>query len=497
MSLDSDSQKSGQKDLLSIPRYDKITDVLIIGYGGSGAVAAITAHDLGADVLILEKTAEGGGNTRVSGGGILCPKDMVGAQQYLRSLLGREVDDGMIKIYVKYSSENADWLTNLGGIVEPHPVGPDFPAKPHSASMIRCRVKGQGTSSQNLWKVLTDAVRQRGIEVYSNTLAKQLLANERGVVGALAEQDGKEVRIFTRKGVILACGGFEYDEGLKQCFLPAEPIFALGNPSNTGDGIRMAQSIGSSLWHMDSAAAPIGYKVPEFPWAIASALVISPFIDPPPSYGFIYVDKHGRRFINESDVEYHMVWKSLTTFDAVNLDYHRIPSYIVFDDVTRRSGPIARSSIGFNQGSYRWSNDNEAEIQKGWIQVAESVEQLASKTKMQVNTLQDTIRRFNESANGEKDDEMGRRRETIIPLMTPPFYSIKIWPCLVSTHGGPKRDSEGRVLDAYGKPIPRLFSVGELGSLWGSVYQGGGMLAECISFGRIAGERIAELPSLM
>lgn len=136
------------------------------------------------------------------------------------------------------------------------------------------------------------------------------------------------------------------------------------------------------------------------------------------------------------------------------------------------------------------------EIQKGWIQVAESIEQLASRSAMQSNSLQETVRGFNESANGEKEDEMGRRRETLSPLLTPPFYSIKIWPCLVCTHGGPKRDSEARVLNAYGRPIPRLFSTGELGSIWGSIYQGGGMLAECISFGRIAGEKIAKLPSI-
>jgi predicted oxidoreductase len=77
------------------------------------------------------------------------------------------------------------------------------------------------------------------------------------------------------------------------------------------------------------------------------------------------------------------------------------------------------------------------------------------------------------------------------PLETPPYYALELNPCLINTQGGPRRNAAARVLDAFGDPIPRLYSAGELGSLWGIIYQGAGNIAECMVFGRIAGRNAA------
>jgi len=115
---------------------------------------------------------------------------------------------------------------------------------------------------------------------------------------------------------------------------------------------------------------------------------------------------------------------------------------------------------------------------------------------MPPDSLADTITEYNEACAQRQADKFGRSPATLTPIDSPPFYAILIWPCLVSTHGGPRRNSRGQIIDALGVPIPRLYGAGELGSLWGSVYQGGGMLAECLAFGRIAGENAArEEPS--
>ena len=73
------------------------------------------------------------------------------------------------------------------------------------------------------------------------------------------------------------------------------------------------------------------------------------------------------------------------------------------------------------------------------------------------------------------------------PIDTPPFYALPQYPALLNTQGGPRRNTKAQILDAFGRPIPRLYSAGELGSMWGLIYQGAGNIGECVIFGRIAG----------
>ena len=112
-------------------------------------------------------------------------------------------------------------------------------------------------------------------------------------------------------------------------------------------------------------------------------------------------------------------------------------------------------------------------------------------------TLEETIDNWNRYCVEGNDPEHGRDPSTLTPIDTPPFYEIIQWPGSGNTLGGPRRDEHARVLDPDGKPIPRLYSAGELGSIYGFLYQGGGNLAECIAFGRIAGANsAAEAPRL-
>ena len=89
------------------------------------------------------------------------------------------------------------------------------------------------------------------------------------------------------------------------------------------------------------------------------------------------------------------------------------------------------------------------------------------------------------------DPDFGRAKEMMGPIDTPPYYALQHWPVIVSVSGGPRHDKESRVLDQSGKPIPRLYAAGELGSLFAWLYEAGGGLAECIVFGRIAGNNAA------
>ena len=107
------------------------------------------------------------------------------------------------------------------------------------------------------------------------------------------------------------------------------------------------------------------------------------------------------------------------------------------------------------------------------------------------SNLENTITKYNDGCKTGIDAEFGRVKENLKAIKGPPYYAIKLYPALMNTQGGPRRDKEARVLDPYGKPIPRLYEAGELGSIWSFVYQGANSLGECIAFGRIAGKNAA------
>ena len=140
---------------------------------------------------------------------------------------------------------------------------------------------------------------------------------------------------------------------------------------------------------------------------------------------------------------------------------------------------------------YDWSADNSKEIARGWIRQGRTIAELAGQAGIEKSSLEATISRYNEFCRVGKDGDFGRARDTLAPISTPPYYAIEMWPSMLNTLGGPRRNEHAQVLGHGGKPISRLYSAGELGSIWGFLYHGGGNLAECLAFGRIAGRNAA------
>ena len=117
--------------------------------------------------------------------------------------------------------------------------------------------------------------------------------------------------------------------------------------------------------------------------------------------------------------------------------------------------------------------------------------ELAQKLRMSDATqLGATIATYQNSCHHHSDDEFARAPKTFIELQGN-LYGLPLWPCLLNTQGGPKRNSRGQILNVWGKPIKRLYSAGELGSVWGFLYQSGGNLGECLGLGRMAGTNAA------
>ena len=148
---------------------------------------------------------------------------------------------------------------------------------------------------------------------------------------------------------------------------------------------------------------------------------------------------------------------------------------------------------------YIWSEDNQQEIDRGWIMKASTVEELAGKILadpdnsglMSPSVLRETVKQYNGYCRKGEDLDFHKPQEWLQPLEDPPYYAVKLWPGGPNTQGGPKRSARGQVLRVDNTPLPRLYSAGELGSVWGMLYQGGGNIAECIAFGRIAGANAA------
>lgn len=479
--------------------WDYEVDVVVIGYGGAGAAAAITAHDAGAAVLILEKNASGGGNTRISGGSIRTYADHAKAVEYTHTLCEGATDLEIIRAFVEESADNADWITGLGGKIVPSPAAliQGFPrmapgsAFPHvvGADGIGPRLRVTGTTNffgLELWKFLAGNVEQRKIPVLYSTPAQRLIREQSGEIGGVIAPRGlNDLRVKARRGVVLACGGYEYSKSLQLDYLGQE-YCALGDPGCTGDGVRMALDVGADLWHMSGVAACFGYKFPEFQFSIGHKM---------PHAAYIYVDQAGRRFMDEPATDMHTVWFHTSFLDPKTLKQPRVPSYVIFDESTRAKGTVGSTVVGSARDCYEWSRDNMAEIKKGWVIAAQTLEELGSRIGVDPGSLATTVTSYNAMCAEGADKDFGRPPDTLMPVVNGPFYAIAIWPTLLNTQGGPRRNARAQVIDTWGQPIRRLYSAGELGSLWNRIYPGGGNISEALAFGRIAGKNSAmELP---
>jgi hypothetical protein len=316
----------------------------------------------------------------------------------------------------------------------------------------------------------------------------------------------------------LASGGFEFDEWTKLQSLKAYPSHFLGSPANTGDGIRMATALGAQLWHMNCCSARLVIKFPDLPVAFNPVFGGSQWHSPwreavvkpgnqgagdsmgggpdPACAGYMVVDRSGRRYTNEV-FKPHSLYYELTGFDSQRLCYPRIPSFWIFDGRRIDDGPLVRTGSGAAgpAGPYRWSPDNRVELNRGWIAAGETVHDLARRIGADPAALDDSVRHYNRACREGRDADYGRPPATLAPLESPPYYAIPLWPGGPNTQGGPRRNGRSQVLRADGTAVPGLYSAGELGSVYGMLYPaGGGNLAECIAFGRIAGEQASGRP---
>ena len=480
--------------------WDTEAEVVIVGFGGAGAAASITASDLGAKVIILEKAPQGrhGGNTKVAAQGYLNPDSIEGAVAYLTAMCGPyEVPEDMVQVWAEEVCQNNDWITSIGGDPQEHQfqVGIEYPELPGSESTHKFH-HGDILGYSETWKFFDQAVQERPIEILYETPGKELIQNDitKEIIGVKAIRDGKPYYVKATKGVILTCGGFENNQEMIRNYLPGIPYcYTNGSPYNEGDGITMAMTVGAELWHMNNFAGPsFALKVDEYPTSFSMQALH--FSKETPG-GMIVIGSNGERFWDEKYKTHHGkvknngVWAPLTA---------PCPLYMIFDHTLFTSGPLydKTPSHGWNQmvDQYDWSDSNEAELAKGWIKKADTIEALADQINHDPAVLQDTINKWNYSCELGEDIEYGRKL-MLNQLITAPFYAVELSPAMLNTQGGPRRNTKAQIIRPNGSPIPRLYSSGELGSIYSYLYQGTGNIGECFAFGRIAARNaVADSP---
>ena len=209
------------------PEWDKEADVVVIGTGFAGLSAAVTAKDAGAKVLILEKMQQKyeGGNSRVSGNMWWTPTNLPDALEYMEALCAGLTDRESLQALAEEMLELNVWLESLG--VKPQPLGmfqPEHPELPGS-KCVRTWSNG-GAGGGRLWIPIREQVEKRGIEILYETPAEDLvLSPAREVLGVRATAEGKQISIKAARGVVLACGGFEFDFEMQKQFLPGWPTY--------------------------------------------------------------------------------------------------------------------------------------------------------------------------------------------------------------------------------------------------------------------------------
>jgi succinate dehydrogenase/fumarate reductase flavoprotein subunit len=477
--------------------WDVEADVVVVGFGAAGVAAAVTAHDLGAEVAILEKAPEGehGGNTRVAGQGYLNTSSPDEAAAYLTALCGPyAVPEAMVRAWAEEMCRNNDWLESLGGDPQEHqhpPVGIEFPDLP-GAGCVHKFHDGPTYGYSYTWRRFESLVRERPIPVLYETPGRELIQHggTGEILGVRAQRRDEAIRVKARRAVVLTCGGFENNQEMIRNYLPGIPYcYTSGSPWNEGDGIRMAMAVGADLWHMNNYAGPsMALKVPEVRTTFSmQALHFSKTMPG----GMIVVGPDARRFCDEKyktrhgKVPVNGSWLPLAT---------PCPMFMIFDHTLFSAGPLydKHPSHGWTQivERYEWSEDNRAELEKGWIKSAGTLPALAALLGLDPTALADSVGRWNRGCAACRDPDFGRSL-MLAPIAEPPFHAVELSPSMLNTQGGPRRNEKGQILRPDGAPIPRLYSAGELGSIYSYLYQGTGNIGECLAFGRISGRNAA------
>ncbi|MCR6030102.1 FAD-dependent oxidoreductase [Nocardioides sp. zg-579] len=453
-------------------------DVIVVGSGAAGLIAALTAQERGADVLVVEASATVGGASRLSHGHILA------SETHVQKALGLEDDKD--QLYLEYMLANQwqikptiarsiadesgpviDWLATLGLDFVPalHRDGGERVPRTHM-------VDGKGNvGGARLIDVLQRSCRQRGIDIVTGNRVDRLIHRDGAVVGVSA--GGEDL---TAHAVVLATGGFGANKELVVEHLPSvgqhqEWLYYIGPDTSQGDHIALADDVGAHLVGHDVCKPSLAprMKVVDFdPFIPAWSLLLGSdghrIIDETAPYGQIY------GVTRQSGGVVHAV------FDAATLAINDTPELPTFAHGGRPA---------------YWSTDGIKDIlgSGGGVEAA-TLEELAEKLSLSPTAVVGAVARYNSFSETGVDSDFGKEARFLRPVAAGPFYGIPLVTSVIGiTAYGVEIDGGAQVLADDSRAIPGLYAAGECtGGVIGTRYLGGGNgLASATTMGRVAG----------
>jgi len=441
------------------------TDVVVIGAGAAGMTAAITAHDAGAKVIVLEKQPITGGNSMLAAGGMNAAetkfqqakgiKDSVDLMYQDTMKGGKNANDPeLARILAKNSASSVDWLTSIGADISD--VG-----RMAGASINRThRPTGGAAVGAHIANVLKENAINRKMDVRVNSAVVKIIVDKQGRVTGV-QVEGKHRGLYTikAKAVVLTAGGFSNNPEQVAYYRPEFRGMTTSNqPGATGDGMALGERAGAEL--KDMKEIQIHPTV-----AAGSRILITEAVR---GNGAILVNHEGKRFVNE-----------LTTRDKASeaiLKQTGKSAYLVFDEGIRKS---LKQIDGY--------------FHLELVKEGATPQQLATVLGMPPEVLAQTIETYNQAVDAKNDAEF-KRPDMPRALRTAKYYAIEVKPGVHYTMGGLKITPDAQVVAKNGKPMPGFFAAGEVtGGVHGANRLGGNSISETITFGRIAGASAVKL----
>lgn len=473
-----DLKELNKKPVIEAKKLVKETqnkDVVVIGAGGAGLVAAIEAKNNGAkNVIVLEKMAFAGGNTLISGGEYAAPNNWVQVKKGLKDsndafyndiLKGgdNEGDPKLVRVLADNALSGAEWLKDY--------INMTFEDRQMffgGHSVERSLVPQGATGVEMISKLLAKA-EELNIPVLYETPATELIVDKGRVTGVKAVSEDKEYTFLAKDGVILATGGFGSNLEMRVKYNKDvdENILSTNTVGITGDGITMAEKIGAQLEDM-----PFIQTYPTCD-PISGALLY--FGDVRLVGGSILVNQEGKRFVEELERRdvISMAIKNQTGNAA----------YQFCDEAQVKLSGVAEHHA--DEVNYLFNNK--------LLVKADTIKEAADFFGIDAAELEKTVAKYNQYAKDGKDLEFNKRGKLTPFEAKGPFYIMKAVPAVHHTMGGVKIDENARVINTKGEVIKGLYGAGEVtGDIHGTNRLGSDAIADITVFGRIAGQNVVK-----
>ena len=467
-------KKALKKAARKLPKTSNY-DVVVIGAGGAGFSAAITARNAGANVVLLEKMPAVGGNSLISGA------EMNAAKNWVQPKLGINDDspelhaedtfkggDGkgdmkVINVMTHQALDAAKWCRDYLGVrFEDDNL---FFFGGHSRKRALIPVGHTGTEFIAKFQAKADEL---GIPVITNMKAEELIKDKDGrVVGVKATMDGSEYTFNAKGGVVLATGGFGANPEMVKKYNPKidERFKTTDAPGTTGEALYMAERAGAQLVNMGYIQT---YPICD-PISGAIELIADARFD-----GAIMLNQEGKRFVEE-------------------LQRRDVLSEAILNQTGRYCWVLWNDKIGSISNTVKaHANEYEAFTKQGIMTTCDDLKCIADFTKIPFDQLRKTVKRVSDMA-GKGNDKDFNHRAGLMDMQQGKYYVIKAVPSTHHTMGGVRINEKAEALTAEGKVIPGLWAAGEVtGVTHGTNRLGGNAYTDIIVFGRIAGEAAAK-----